>query len=178
MEPVKIKPRVIKSVVKKNDPVTMADGTPYIPLKVETQSDAMRACLHMILKHTADMFVTICEIVAEEYKMDSEAVVNTIRNSPRFEKLVAEDVLLTTAFFDKQEAPVAPVPVVEAEAEAPAPVPVEEKPKKKPRAPKAVPPVPLVPVEEVVAPVLPKEEPAPVSQPKKVKVRVVSKVKA
>jgi hypothetical protein len=167
MEPIKIKPRVIKPIVKKEEPVTFADGTPYVPLKVETKDDAMHVCLQMILKHTADMFVTICEIVAEEYKMDSTEMVNTIRNSPRFEKLCAEDVLLTMGYFEKkaQEEVAAPA-VVEPQAPLVEPqAPAVEKPKRKPRAPKAVAPAP--------APVA--EEPAPA--PKKVKVRVVSKVK-
>ena len=170
MEPIKIKPRVIKPIVKKEEPVTFADGTPYVPLKVETKDDAMHVCLQMILKHTADMFVTICEIVAEEYKMDSTEMVNTIRNSPRFEKLCAEDVLLTMGYFENkaQEEVAAPV-VVEPQAPLVEPqAPAVEKPKRKPRAPKAVAPAP--------APVPVAEEPAPA--PKKVKVRVVSKVNA
>ncbi len=166
MEPIKIKPRVIKPIVKKEEPVTFADGTPYVPLKVETKDDAMHVCLQMILKHTADMFVTICEIVAEEYKMDSTEMVNTIRNSPRFEKLCAEDVLLTMGYFEKKAQEEVAAPLVEPEAPLVEPqAPAVEKPKRKPRAPKAVAPAP--------APVA--EEPAPA--PKKVKVRVVSKVK-
>ena len=162
MEPIKIKPRVIKPIVKKEEPVTFADGTPYVPLKVETKDDAMHVCLQMILKHTADMFVTICEIVAEEYKMDSTEMVNTIRNSPRFEKLCAEDVLLTMGYFENKAQEEVAAPQVEPQA------PAVEKPKRKPRAPKAVAPAP--------APVPVAEEPAPA--PKKVKVRVVSKVNA
>lgn len=167
MESIKITPRVIKSVQKNNEPITLVDETTFVPLKVETESDAMRACLHMILKHSADMFVTICEIVAEEYKLDHGKMIDTIRASPRFEKLCADDVLLTLGYFDSK-------------TEAPAPAPaVQEKPKRKPRAPKAAPTItntlPPPPTQEE-----PKVEPkveAPVTEaPKKYKIRVVNKI--
>ncbi len=175
MESIKITPRVIKSVQKNNEPITLVDETTFVPLKVETESDAMRACLHMILKHSADMFVTICEIVAEEYKLDHAKMIDTIRASPRFEKLCADDVLLTLGYFDsKTEVEAAPVEA----APAPTPAPAPEKPKRKPRAPKAAPTtntLPPPPTQEE-----PKVEPkveAPVTEvPKKYKIRVVNKI--
>lgn len=166
MDSIKIKPRVIKPVKIDATPITLADESPYVPLTVETKEEAMRACLHMILKHTADMFVTITEIVAEEYKLDATEMVKTIQNSPRFEKLCADDVLLTLGYFEAKppvEEPQAEVPKVEEpKVEGPTKV------KRKPRAPKAVPEV-AAPVEEVAAPVA-----API---KKVKIRIINKSK-
>lgn len=168
MESIKITPRVIKSVQKNNEPITLVDETTFVPLKVETESDAMRACLHMILKHSADMFVTICEIVAEEYKLDHGKMIDTIRASPRFEKLCADDVLLTLGYFDSK---------TEAPAPAPAPA-VQEKPKRKPRAPKAAPAIAnTLPLPTQAEPKVEPKVEAPVTEaPKKYKIRVVNKI--
>lgn len=175
MEPIKIKPRIIK-VKKDNQSVTLADETVYLPLKIETKELALRACLHMILKHTADMFVTITEIVAEEYKLDATEVVKTIQGSPRFEALCADDVLLTLGYLGEKSPVEKEEPPKSVEA-------VPEKTKRKPRAPKAVAaalPQPVIP-EAVAVPVI-KEETvphpveAPPLQPKKVKVRIVNKI--
>jgi hypothetical protein len=189
MEPIKIKPRIIK-VKKDNQSVTLADETVYLPLKIETKELALRACLHMILKHTADMFVTITEIVAEEYKLDATEVVKTIQGSPRFEALCADDVLLTLGYLGESSP-------VKKEEPSKSVEPVPEKTKRKPRAPKAVaaalpqPVIPEVVVPEAVAVPVIKEEAAPVPQaqetvphpvealplqPKKVKVRIVNKI--
>jgi hypothetical protein len=177
MEPIKIKPRVIKPVKIDATPITLADESPYIPLTVETKEEAMRACLHMILKHTADMFVTITEIIAEEYKLDATEMVKTIQGSPRFEKLCAEDVLLTLGYFEaKEEVPKVEVPKVEVpKVEGPkveGPKVEGPKVKRKPRAPKAAP--------EVVVPEVVQEAPveeAPVAVPiKKVKIRIINKL--
>jgi len=180
MSTIKIKPNVVKTVKKDSQPVTMADETPYVTLKVETKEDAMRACLHMILKHTADMFVTITEIVAEEYKLDSVEIVKTIQASPRFEALCADDVLLTLGYLDKPKETVEAVAAALSESQAPseliaAALPeavvseAETKPKqkRKPRTAKAVP-------EFVVA--APSEAFAPPPQAKKVKIRIVNKL--
>lgn len=176
MEPIKIKPTSIKNVKKDNQPVTLADETPYLPLKIETKELAMRACLHMILKHTADMFLTITEIIAEEYKMDSTELVKTIQGSPRFEALCADDVLLTLGYLDKpkEEFP---------DSLPPEPLLTEAKPKqkRKPRAVKAeVPEVVAVKEEPPSLPVPQPQELQPVEvpplQPKKVKIRIVNKL--
>ncbi len=170
MEPIKITPR-IKKVQKKNEPVAMADGSVYVPLKIDGEKEAMRACLHMILKHTADMFTTICEIVADEYKLDSEQMIKTIQSSPRYENLCADDVLLTLGYLDPDQ--VAPkVEEVEVVKEEPVEVKVEDapKPKRKPRAPKTVTPPPPAPIPTEEVP-----PPAPVAEKKKVKIRIVNK---
>lgn len=166
MEPIKITPR-IKKVQKKDEPVAMADGSVYVPLKIDGEKEAMRACLHMILKHTADMFTTICEIVADEYKLDSEQMIKTIQSSPRYENLCADDVLLTLGYLNAEQV----APKVE---EAVAEIKVEDapKPKRKPRAPKSVTPPPPAPIPE--APVEVAVE-APVAEKKKVKIRIVNK---
>ena len=170
MEPIKIKPRILKSVQKQNETVTMADGNVYVPLKIDGEKEAMRACLHMILKHTADMFVTICEIVADEYKLDSEKMVKTIQASPRYENLCADDVLLTLGYLDahqvapKTEEPKVADPKVEE---------AKPKQKRKPRAPKVA--EPKAPEEPKVAEPKAPEPKVAEEQPKKVKVRIVKK---
>jgi hypothetical protein len=173
MEPLKIKPRIKKSVKTDNQPVELASGERFVPLKVETEQDAMRACLHMILKHSADMFVTICEIVAEEYKLDQVKMVETIRGSPRFEKLCSEDVLLTMGYLGEPAPCDKGDPPKSSEAPAAESVAAVEKPKRKPRAPKAAPvQAPVVVVQEEASPPPPPPAAAPV---KKMKVRIVNK---
>jgi hypothetical protein len=175
MEPIKIKPRILKSVQKQNETVTMADGNVYVPLKIDGEKEAMRACLHMILKHTADMFVTICEIVADEYKLDSEKMVKTIQASPRYENLCADDVLLTLGYLDAhQVAPKVEEPKVEdPKVEEPKVEEPKPKQKRKPRAPKVA--EPKAPEEPKVAEPKAPEPKVAEEQPKKVKVRIVKK---
>jgi hypothetical protein len=49
-----------------------ASGEPYLKIPVKDSSTAMRACLHMMLKHTSDMFLTVVDIIAEKYKIDPD----------------------------------------------------------------------------------------------------------
>ena len=173
MSTIKIKPRRIESVQKSSEPCILVDNQVYLPLKIETENDAMRACLHMMLKHSADMFVTICDIVAEEYKLDSTKMVETIRNSPRFEKLCADDVLLTLGYLEDKNS--VPAPVEAPKEEVVAEQPVVGKPKRKPRAPKATPVTNIVSQEPPVSAVVEEVKQEPVAVPKKFKVRVVKK---
>jgi hypothetical protein len=73
--------------------VRMADGNPYEPAPVKDGRAAMRACLHMILKHTADMFVGIVEIVAEKYKIDPDEMMHVITEHPRYKEMHVDPVM-------------------------------------------------------------------------------------
>jgi hypothetical protein len=73
--------------------VRMADGNPYEPTPVKDGRAAMRACLHMILKHTADMFVGIVEIVAEKYKIDPDEMMHVITEHPRYKEMQVDPVM-------------------------------------------------------------------------------------
>lgn len=73
--------------------VKMADGTPYVTVPVKDGGSAMRACLHMILKHTADMFVGIVEIVAEKYEIDPDEMMQVITEHPRYKEMHVDPVM-------------------------------------------------------------------------------------
>jgi hypothetical protein len=79
--------------------VNMADGTAYEPHPVKDGKAAMSACLHMILKHTADMFVGIVEIVAEKYKIDPNEMMHVITEHPRYKEMHVDPVMLDLGYI-------------------------------------------------------------------------------
>ncbi len=88
--------------------VKMADGTPYVTVPVKDGSSAMRACLHMILKHTADMFVGIVEIVAEKYKIDPDEMMQVITEHPRYKEMHVDPVMHDLGYIVGGDAPAEP----------------------------------------------------------------------
>lgn len=114
--------------------------------------DAFRASLTMILKHTADMFVTILEAMSEKYGHDVNEMMEVVIDHPKYKEMQLHPVLYDMGYLSKVE-PVAPAPAPpELVAPAPAPAPKRKfmiKPKATPVATSAV--------EPPVAPVAPKK---------------------
>lgn len=79
----------------------MANGESYEKERVPITDakTATRACLHMILKHTADMFVGIVEIVSETYKIDPDEMMNVITSHPRYKEMTVDPVMLDLGYI-------------------------------------------------------------------------------
>ena len=75
-----------KSVRVVQEPVTLADGSCFTPMKVETNKDALRASLLMLFKHVADIHVTLVEIVGEKFHLNVDDIHNAITEDPRWQK--------------------------------------------------------------------------------------------
>jgi hypothetical protein len=86
-------------VVAAAEKVNMATGEPYVAEPVRDGKTAMRACLHMVLKHTADMFISIVDIVAEKYEIDKDEIVEVIRQHPRFKEMDVDPVMLDLGYI-------------------------------------------------------------------------------
>ncbi len=77
----------------------MTNGETYTPVPITDGKTAMRACLHMILKHTADMFEGLVDVVAEKYKLDKEEMMNVIIDHPRFKEMSVDPVMLDLGYI-------------------------------------------------------------------------------
>jgi hypothetical protein len=82
-----------KSVTLVQEPVHLADGTPYKPMTVNTSSDALRASLLMLFKHVADVHVTLVEIVAEKFGHSVDEVMNAITEDPRWQNMLVDPLV-------------------------------------------------------------------------------------
>lgn len=137
--------------------------------------------LEMILKHTADVFETLVEIVGEKYDIPRDEMFAAITEHPKWKGMVVDPALQALT-----AEPVAPAPEPVAPAE-PAPEPTPTKPKRqwseeakaaaaaKRAARKAAEAAPAAPTEPAVP--IPSEatpsEPAPSTEPKVVRKFVI-----
>lgn len=109
--------RKIKMAASK-EAVQMATGEAYQPTPVKDGKTAMTACLHIILKHTADVFEGIVGIVSEKYGIDKDEMMSVVMDHPRFKDMssnpVVEDLGYIMDTREAAEAPAAPTaPVTE-----------------------------------------------------------------
>lgn len=105
----------------------LSTGETFAPGAVTDGKSALRATMMMILKHTADMFVTIVDIVAETYELDKDEMMKAVQEHPRFTDMLVNPVLHDLAYLER------PAEAAGAEAETPAaaaapPVEIEEVP--------------------------------------------------
>lgn len=93
----------------------MATGDAYVPIPIKDGKAAMTACLHMILKHTADVFEGIVDIVSEKYGIDKEEMMTVVMDHPRFKDMSANPIVEDLGYImDTREATAVPaVPATE-----------------------------------------------------------------
>ena len=90
----------IPNVVVKGDPVVMtATGESYETPPVKDGKDAMRAVVHMMLKHTADMLITMVDIIADEYKLDREDMMKTVLDHPKYKDMYVNPVIYDLGYL-------------------------------------------------------------------------------
>jgi hypothetical protein len=78
----------------------------YVPHRIDNAADAYRASLHMVLKHTADVFLTIVDIMAEKYSISQDEIVNTITKHPKYTSTFVNPILHDLGYLN----PAAPAP--------------------------------------------------------------------
>lgn len=88
------------------EPVVLADGSVFTPLKVNTSKDALRASLLMLFKHVADVHVTVVEIVADKFNLKVEDIHNAITEDPRWTQMLVDPLVTDlTAAAQENSAP-------------------------------------------------------------------------
>ncbi len=124
------------TVQLKSGGVEMSDGSLYVPNPIKDARGGMSAALHILLKHTADMFVTVVDIIAETHGLDKDEMMNVVREHPRFAEMFVSPVLHDLAYVERPAAAAAaaavPEPLADIEDIAgKAPAPEEAAPKKR-----------------------------------------------
>jgi hypothetical protein len=98
---------IIKSATYKNEPVFInKDGgvEAYIPHKIDSHRKAYAASLHLIFKHVADFHSNMIDIISEKYNIPADDIINHIHEDPRFINMVADPVITTLGYFEKEDA--------------------------------------------------------------------------
>lgn len=88
----------------KSDPVLLANGELYAPAPVKDGNTAMRAVVHMMLKHTADMLVTMVDIVAEEHGLNKDEMMETIIQHPKYKDMYVNPVIYDLGYLPARAA--------------------------------------------------------------------------
>jgi hypothetical protein len=115
------KRQLVKSVKFSGEPVLVnEDGslTPYISQEIVGNRSAYAACLHLVFQHTADVHITMMEILAEKYGLSVNDMIETVTKEARFKDMMINPALNGMGYFGPD--------TVEKVVEAPALVPVED----------------------------------------------------
>lgn len=95
----------MKRATFNNEPVFVnKDGqqVPYVTKKVNNQHQAFSATLHLVFKHTADVYTTMLEIVADKYGYNSEDMIKAVMEDPRFNNIMVDPTLSSLNYFKKE----------------------------------------------------------------------------
>jgi propanediol dehydratase large subunit len=115
------KRQLVKSVKFSGEPVLVnEDGslTPYISHEIVGNRSAYAACLHLVFQHTADVHITMMEILAEKYGLSVNDMIETVTKEARFKDMMINPALNGMGYFGPD--------TVEQVVEAPALVSVED----------------------------------------------------
>jgi hypothetical protein len=74
-------------------PVIMDGGIAMQSLPVKTASDAFTASLLMMMKHCADIHLTVLEVIGEKYGLDVDDMCETLKEHPRWKQIHIEPVI-------------------------------------------------------------------------------------
>jgi hypothetical protein len=91
---------VIKTAKFSEEPA-YEDGKPYISKEIKGPNTAFSACLHLIFQHTADVYQTMLQIVAEKYGHSVEEMMEAVSQDERFKNMMINPVLKGLDYFDK-----------------------------------------------------------------------------
>jgi hypothetical protein len=78
-------------------------GKPYISKEIKGPNTAFSACLHLIFQHTADVYETMLQIVAEKYGHSVEEMMEAVSQDERFKNMMINPVLKGLDYFDKDD---------------------------------------------------------------------------
>jgi hypothetical protein len=106
----------------------------YIKKEITGPHKALSACLHLVFQHTADVYTTMIEIIAEKYGHSSEEMLSAVMEDERFKNIMLNPVLKGLDYFKKEDlAKAIPSGDVDQLAEKVAEVKLSEEPGKKKR---------------------------------------------
>lgn len=74
-------------------PIIMDGGIAMQSLPVKTASDAFTASLLMMMKHCADIHLTVLEVIGEKYGLDIDEMCETLKEHPRWKQIHIEPVI-------------------------------------------------------------------------------------
>ena len=100
-----MEPKRVESLRLTSEEVLLAAGGKMAPLTVQTPNDALKLTLLMMMKHTADVHLTVLEIIAEKYSLNLDDMVDTVKAHPRW-----HEILQTPLISDLSAVAIAPVP--------------------------------------------------------------------
>jgi hypothetical protein len=83
-----MEPQRVKSLRLTSEEVLLAAGGKMASVAVQTPSDALKVSLLMMMKHTADVHLTVLEIIAEKYKLNIDEVLDTVKAHPRWHEIL------------------------------------------------------------------------------------------
>jgi hypothetical protein len=97
--------------------VEMTEGR-YVPHEIRDPASALQASLHLVLKHTADMFVCVLEAISEKYGHSVEEMTAVVMAHPGYKEMMVSPVLHDLGYLSKKK--VAPPAAAVAEDPGPA----------------------------------------------------------
>jgi hypothetical protein len=115
---------------------TQTTAGEYVHVPVTDSRTAVRAATHMLLKHTADVFTTIVNALADHYKLDKDEMMEVITSDKRYTEMMVNPMIHDLGYLGAAAPAAAEPPAAAAAAAAPpaaaAPVIKKFKLKKKP----------------------------------------------
>jgi hypothetical protein len=99
-----------------SDAVEMTEGR-YVPHEIRDPASALQASLHLVLKHTADMFVCVLEAISEKYGHSVEEMTAVVTAHPGYKEMMVSPVLHDLGYLKQKKA----APPAAAAAEDPGP---------------------------------------------------------
>jgi hypothetical protein len=90
--------------IVKNEPIYLTQNgkqVQYVPLTIVTGRDAYAASLHVLFQHIATFHLQVIELIAEKYNLDSEDIIKSVQEDPRFQELNNNPVIQSMGYFDR-----------------------------------------------------------------------------
>lgn len=97
---------VVESAKFSGEPVYInKDGeiVPYIPVDIVGQRSAYAATLHLVFQHSADVYLSMLEIVADKYNIEVNDMIQTVMDDTRFKDMIVNPKLESMTYFEKED---------------------------------------------------------------------------
>ena len=136
------KRNIVQTATFSGEPVFVnEDGTltPYVSKEIVGHRKAYTACLHLVFQHTADVYITMLEVLSEKYNLAVDDMISAVSEDPKFKDMMVNPALSGMNYFDKEDLekvippPTTPSDPVDQITEKVAAVAIAEEPVKKKR---------------------------------------------
>lgn len=61
--------------------------------EITSANEGLKATLDVLFKHTADVFMSIVDVISEKYKIDKQEMLDVIKNHPKYTGMELNPVL-------------------------------------------------------------------------------------